>query len=180
MSLSHALLTSLVEKSSSGYELARRFDKSIGFFWHATHQQIYRELARMESAGWIEGYSPADAGQSRKREFRVLAPGRRELTRWSQEPSPTLHPHDALTVKLRASAVLGEGDLSGEMQRQLQEHQDRLALYRSIEARDFPPRKRLNRKDAIQRSILARGIRYEEAEVAWAQDLLEVLSRKRR
>ena len=50
MSLAHALLTSLQEKSSSGYDLARRFDKSIGFFWRATHQQIYRELARMEAA----------------------------------------------------------------------------------------------------------------------------------
>ncbi|MEN9435698.1 MAG: hypothetical protein RIR09_353, partial [Pseudomonadota bacterium] len=48
MSLAHAVLTSLIEKSSSGFELARRFDKSIGYFWHATHQQIYRELARME------------------------------------------------------------------------------------------------------------------------------------
>src|SRR5450830_1600944 len=48
MSLQHALLTSLVEKPCSGYELARRFDKSIGYFWHATHQQIYRELARMD------------------------------------------------------------------------------------------------------------------------------------
>ena len=45
MSLAHAVLTSLIEKPSSGYELARRFDKSIGYFWHATHQQIYRELA---------------------------------------------------------------------------------------------------------------------------------------
>jgi len=53
MSLAHAVLTSLIEKPSSGSELARRFDKSIGYFWHATHQQIYRELARMEEKGWI-------------------------------------------------------------------------------------------------------------------------------
>ena len=51
MSLAHALLTSLLEQPSSGYDLARRFDKSIGHFWQATHQQIYRELGRMEKAG---------------------------------------------------------------------------------------------------------------------------------
>ena len=44
MSLSYVLLTSLLEKPSTGIELARRFDRSMGFFWHATHQQIYREL----------------------------------------------------------------------------------------------------------------------------------------
>jgi DNA-binding PadR family transcriptional regulator len=57
------VLTSLLEKASSGYDLARRFDKSIGYFWHATHQQIYRELARMEAAGWIESSVPARCRQ---------------------------------------------------------------------------------------------------------------------
>ncbi|MFX4748000.1 hypothetical protein ABTB74_18915, partial [Acinetobacter baumannii] len=44
MSLPHVLLTSLLERPSTGFELARRFDRSMGFFWNATHQQIYREL----------------------------------------------------------------------------------------------------------------------------------------
>ncbi|MGW4568360.1 PadR family transcriptional regulator, partial [Streptomyces sp. NPDC004561] len=48
MSLPHAILTALLEKPSSGLELTRRFDKSIGYFWSATHQQIYRELGRLE------------------------------------------------------------------------------------------------------------------------------------
>jgi hypothetical protein len=43
MSLPHALLTALVEHPCSGSELAERFDRSIGYFWNATHQQIYRE-----------------------------------------------------------------------------------------------------------------------------------------
>ena len=53
MSIQHALLTSLLEKPSTGYELANRFDRSIGYFWQATHQQIYRELGRMVTAGWL-------------------------------------------------------------------------------------------------------------------------------
>ena len=48
MSLKFAILTSLTERSGSGIELARRFDKSIGYFWPATHQQIYRELDRLD------------------------------------------------------------------------------------------------------------------------------------
>ena len=88
MSLPHAVLTSLLEKSTSGYDLARRFDKSIGYFWHATHQQIYRELARMEGAGWIEGFVPPDAGKTRKKHYRVLPAGRAELVRWAAEPTP--------------------------------------------------------------------------------------------
>ncbi len=47
MSLPHVLLTSLLERPNTGFELARRFDRSMGFFWNATHQQIYRELNNM-------------------------------------------------------------------------------------------------------------------------------------
>ena len=50
MALEHAILVSLSERASSGYDLARRFDKSIGYFWTATHQQVYKVLARMEGS----------------------------------------------------------------------------------------------------------------------------------
>ena len=37
MSLRHAILTALIEKPSSGLALTHRFDRSIGYFWQATH-----------------------------------------------------------------------------------------------------------------------------------------------
>jgi len=46
MPLDHALLVALSERPASGLELARRFDRSIGYFWHASHQQIYRPRVR--------------------------------------------------------------------------------------------------------------------------------------
>ncbi len=51
MALEHAILVSLSERAASGSDLVRRFDASIGFFWSATHQQIYRVLGRMEGDG---------------------------------------------------------------------------------------------------------------------------------
>ncbi len=65
MSLAHVLLTSLLEKPSTGFELARRFDRSMGFFWNATHQQIYRELNGMLKKGWISTIEE-QAANSRK------------------------------------------------------------------------------------------------------------------
>ena len=178
MSLSHAVLTSLIEKSSSGYDLARRFDKSIGYFWHATHQQIYRELGRMEAAGWIASSVPADAGKTRKREYRVLPEGRVELARWAAEPAAPMDLRDEFMVKLRADAVLGEVDLHTELQRRIALHQDKLAHYREIEQRDFLPGKPatpLTREARIHHMILKKGIMYEEGSIAWAQDMLKVL-----
>jgi DNA-binding PadR family transcriptional regulator len=176
MSLAHAVLTSLLEKATSGYDLARRFDKSIGYFWHATHQQIYRELARMETAGWIESSSAPDAGKTRKREYRVLPAGRAELIRWAQESSPPMDLRDEFMVKLRADAVLSEVDLRPEIRRQIEQHQEKLAHYRAIEERDFLHGGALTREARIQHMILRKGILYEEVSIGWAQEMLDVLA----
>jgi len=176
MSLSHAVLTSLLEKASSGYDLARRFDKSIGYFWHATHQQIYRELARMEAAGWIASSAAPDAGKTRKREYRVLPAGRAELVRWAHAPSPPMDLRDEFMVKLRADARLGDVDLRPELLRQVEQHQEKLAHYRRIEAKDFPHGRVLTRELRIQHMILKKGILYEEVSIGWARDMLDVLA----
>ena len=65
MALEHAILVSLSEKPSTGYDLARRFDASIGYFWTATHQQIYRVLAAMEDSGWVTSALVPQSGRPR-------------------------------------------------------------------------------------------------------------------
>jgi len=175
MSLSHALMTSLLEKSSSGYDLARRFDKSIGFFWHATHQQIYRELARMEAAGWITSEAAPDGGKTRKRIYKVLPDGQAELGRWVKEPTPAPDLRDELMVRMRADAVIGPLGLEDEIERRMALHQIKLQAYRAIEARDFPATKTLSREAQIQYLILKTGIMYEESWLSWSQEALAVL-----
>jgi DNA-binding PadR family transcriptional regulator len=175
MSLAHAVLTSLIEKPSSGYELARRFDKSIGYFWHATHQQIYRELARMEEKGWIVSDSAPDAGATRKREYQVLPAGRSELVRWTAEPAAPTDLRDEFTVKLRADAALDEVDLRDELRARIAQHTERLAHYRAIEARDFVRGDAMPRAKRLQHLILKKGILFEEGSIAWAREALGVL-----
>ncbi|WP_455597721.1 PadR family transcriptional regulator, partial [Acinetobacter pecorum] len=106
MSLSHVLLTSLIEKPSTGIELARRFDRSMGFFWNATHQQIYRELNAMLQKGWISTIEEEDSN-SRKKTYQVERLGREELASWMLEHSSPAQLREELMVRLRAEAQLG-------------------------------------------------------------------------
>lgn len=175
MSLAHALLTSLTEKSSSGYDLARRFDKSIGFFWRATHQQIYRELARMEKSGWIASQAAPDGGRTRKKLYTVQEAGLDELRRWVREPAPMIELRDELMVRLRAEAAIGPLGMEDEIKRRSQLHEQKLLAYRAIEMRDFPADRPLSREARIQHLILKTGIMYEESWLAWSTDALAVL-----
>jgi DNA-binding PadR family transcriptional regulator len=173
MSLPHALLTALIEHPCSGSELAERFDRSIGYFWHATHQQIYRELARLEAAGWIEAL-PAESGRGRKRQYRILPAGREELRRWVALPEDPKPLRDELMVRLRAEAALGSHGLRQEIVRRQALHRDKLALYQHLEQRDFigrPP----TRERRLQHLVLKAGIQGETLWLDLLQEALEIL-----
>jgi DNA-binding PadR family transcriptional regulator len=173
MSLDHALLVSLLEKPSSGYELARRFDRSIGYFWHATHQQIYKVLARMEEARWISGEVKAGEAAPDRKLFSVSGAGRNEVSRWLAEPTEPEGIRDSLMVKLRGAAFGETGALIPELVHHRALHANRLTAYRVIEARDFSGT--LDRQRALQYQVLKSGIRYEQGWLEWCEEALGLL-----
>ena len=173
MSLQHALLTALIERPCSGSELAGRFDRSIGYFWQATHQQIYRELARLEAAGWIEGL-PAESGRGRKRKYRVLPAGSSELERWLEETLSPFPIRDELLVRLRAAAIIGPTGLPAGLERLAAHHREKLAGYRKIEARDFPLGEQ-SRTQRLRHLVLKAGIEFESQRAAFCEEAIAIL-----
>lgn len=174
MSLPHALLTSLLEHPCSGLELARRFDRSIGFFWPASHQQIYKELGKLESAGWVAS-TAAEGSRGRKRVHEVLPAGGDELRRWVAEADDPTPLRDALMVRLRAEAVLGPGaGVVNDLRHRLERHRRQLALYREIETRDFVART-LTRAEELQYLVLQSGLVTEATQVEFCEKALALL-----
>ncbi|WEH20045.1 PadR family transcriptional regulator [Streptomyces sp. VNUA24] len=172
MSLPHAILTALLEKPSSGLELTRRFDRSIGYFWSATHQQIYRELGRLEGEGHIRALPSERPARGQKKSYEVLPAGREELARWTAAPQDPKPWRDALFVRLRAAAVVGTAGLQDDLRRHLVLHQRQLAEYEEIEKRDFGPG-RDTTQDRLQHLILRAGIDLQTFWTQWLSDALE-------
>lgn len=175
MSLSHVLLTSLLEKPSTGIDLAKRFDKSMGFFWNATHQQIYRELAQMLSKQWISTIT-TDDHDARKKTYQVEPQGEFELRTWIKKNSQPAKLRDELMVKLRAEAQLGGDTILPELQRHLALHQAQLALYQQILQKDQQKiQQQTLRTILIQQKILELGIQFEVGWIEWLQQMIVLL-----
>ncbi|MFF3004152.1 PadR family transcriptional regulator [Kitasatospora sp. NPDC057940] len=190
MSLPHAILTALLEKPSSGLELTRRFDKSIGFFWPATHQQIYRELGRLEASGQIRALPPSGPVRGQKKEYEVLPEGRAELARWTAEGAEPRAVREPLLLRLRAAAVVGTDGLADEVRRHLALHRAQLDDYREIERHDFPAEATAGAtagetagvtagatagENRLQHAVLRAGIGLEAFWVQWLAETLETL-----
>ena len=172
MSLPHAILTALLEKPSSGLELTRRFDRSIGYFWSATHQQIYRELGKLEAEGHIRALPAEQPTRGQKKSYEVLPAGRAELARWtaaSQDPKPY---RDTMLLRLRASAVVGTEGIEADLRRHLALHRRQLAEYEEIENRDFQPVRDAT-QERLQHLVLRAGI---DLETFWTQWLTHALT----
>ena len=171
MALEHALLVSLREHPASGSELARRFAKSIGFFWSATHQQIYKVLHRMAADGWIEG----DADQARTT-YSVTPLGEKVLADWISEPTAAERARNDLAVKMRAASFGDRSHLLAEIADLIAEHRIRLAHYEAMQRRDYPDPSTLTDHKLDQYLVLRGGIRMEEYWISWLNEYLEAHS----
>jgi len=178
MALEHAILVSLLEQPGSGYELARRFERSIGRFWTATHQQIYRVLKRMEADGWVTAEEVGQGGRPDKRSYSVAAAGRAELVTWLRAPVQPEAVRHELAVKIRGAAfddAEGRAALIAEVERYRVTHEATLGRYLTGERRDFPDAGALDARQRLQHVVLRGGIAYERMVLGWLEDALDTL-----
>ena len=178
MALEHAILVSLLEQPGSGYELARRFERSIGRFWTATHQQIYRVLKRMETDGWVTAEAIGQGGRPDKRSYSVAATGRTVLTSWLRAPVQPEAVRHELAVKIRGAAfddADGRSALVAEVERYRADHEATLGRYLAGERRDFPDPSSPDLQQRLQHTVLRGGIAYERMVLDWLDDVLATL-----
>jgi DNA-binding PadR family transcriptional regulator len=177
MALEHVILVALEERPGTGYELRYRFGRSFGFFWDATHQQIYKVLGRMVDAGWVTYADVAQQGKPDKKVYRVSEAGRAELARWLAEPVDRPADRDALAVKVRGASYGELPVVVAEVARHRALHAERLDVYQAVEKRDFPDPGALSGRALHQYLVLRGGIRHEQSRIDWCDEVLDALRR---
>ncbi|MCF6378620.1 PadR family transcriptional regulator [Nocardioides KLBMP 9356] len=173
MALEHALLVALSERPASGLELTRRFEKSLGFFWHATHQQIYRVLARMESDDWVTVEVVEQEGRPDKRVHTPSATGRAVLAEWLAAPLQTETFRSELAVKLRGASYGDRARLLAQLVDLRADHATRLARYETFEREQFPDPAALDGVALDQWLVLRGGLRLERFWIDWITEYLD-------
>ncbi|RJS93075.1 PadR family transcriptional regulator [Salinisphaera sp. Q1T1-3] len=139
MSLRYAVLGLLVHEPMTGYEIARLFDASVGHFWSARHQQIYRELREMAGWGWLGDTAEPHADRPDARRYAITESGLSALAAWVDTPLPPHRPREPVLLKLLAAPAVPPDSLMAEFDRQLADVEARLAAYRDIVARHYDP-----------------------------------------
>ena len=174
MALAHAILARLIDTPLSGYDLAQQFDGSVGYFWAASHQQIYRELSKLEQQGWIAGETVPQTGKPDKKLYYVTETGKQQLKSWIAEPSEPSPIKDDLLVKIFAGYVAPQA-IAIELQRHQTAHREKLAVYKAIEQKYFSNPQILSEIEKFQYLTLLNGISYETHWLSWIDRAIELL-----
>ncbi len=179
MALEHAILVSLAEKSASGYDLARRFDLSIGHFWKASHQQIYKVLARMESDKWVESHLVEQTGRPDKKDYAITGEGRAELHRWTLEPTPPEALRSEFAVKVRGMQFGDRDAVIADVRNRREAHRAQLDFYLADAAKTFPDPSAVPEQLHGAYLVLRGGIRAEQGGIDWCDEILDYLGAER-
>jgi len=188
MSLRYALLGFISTEPASGFDLAREFGESMGWFWYASHSQIYPELRRLEDDGLVASTEVTGNPGKQKRIYRITERGEAELQTWLEQPTEYAPMRDVERVKL----VFLDGAPVEVIRRHLEDHrkhhEDLLAIYTQqlgeLHRGVFPRLvKRLASRPESARELITGlkilamkgNIDRARTEIGWAEDALSWL-----
>lgn len=176
------ILLGLLREPASGYDLKRAFDTSINYFWHADIAQVYRTLGRMEDKGLLKSKElPSEQGPPRK-VYRRTAAGNKQFQAWLHDEPTIVGQRYSYVAQL---VFLGQLDDLDETERFLSQIRDafisRLAVLKHIEACELEEDlDRLSSREFHSYLGLQMGIQVMESRVAWCDQTLKVIRRRRK
>ncbi|AFY72983.1 putative transcriptional regulator [Synechococcus sp. PCC 7502] len=178
MSLGHIILSVLSLCPQSGYDLAKKFDGTVGCYWKASQQQVYKELAKLEERGAVSYEAIPQEGRLDKKVYCLTQQGTEELIKWVMEPSEPTVIRESLAGKLKAAHLVPKAVMIKDIERRRQIHQTNLehlkaelAAYEQMYDQGLlPPKGKIYCQIGI-----GRGIRYEKDWVAWCDESLALL-----
>jgi PadR family transcriptional regulator AphA len=167
MSLRHALLGLLVDRTASGYDLMKLFDTSLANVWPATQSQVYGELAHLGEQGLVE---VAAEGSRGRKAYALTEAGLAELRRWLTETTPAQPQRNESLLQVFFLGVLPPDRaverLLGQAQRAAAQHDALRQLIHTVDWGD--DMLSVNGKLALEYGLRLRAM--EEQWARWAAD----------
>ena len=176
MALAQAIMTALIDDDMSGLELAKDFERSLGFFWSASHQQIYQELHKLADKGWLNKREVNQHGKPNKIVYGLTRSGRDALAAWVEGPSKTQASKDELLVKLYNLSADNASHLAAEIHQRREQMMQRLYFYEKIRLGHYADPASLPTRRKGVYLALAMGISQGEQFLAWCDEALALIA----
>lgn len=161
----------------TGYDLHKEFKNSAAHFWPADQSQIYRTLADLEADQCIKSKLIPQAGKPEKREYTLLAKGKKEYLAWLASPLVDDAPREPFLLRLFFAEQLGTDGVRALIEERASSLERTLEILEGlnceIEAQVPAEAKDLGFK--LRMGTLEYGINYYKAEISWLHQFAKTL-----
>ena len=158
----------------SGYDLRKRAERSVGYFWSPARSQIYAVLPRLVAGGYATRRDVVQSDRPDKQLYRLTRAGRAALREWLDE-GPTEPPPDRNPLLLKV--FFGEHGSADALIRQVRERRrEAEALRAELEAIGVSAGARGT--DFFPELTRRYGLEYADAIIRWAEGVERDLARR--
>jgi PadR family transcriptional regulator, regulatory protein AphA len=175
MALREVILTVLARGEMTGYEITKDFEAVYVHFWRASHQQVYRELARLNKDGRVTLKQVAQESRPHKKVYAITKRGLEELRRWILEPTDPPRPQYDLLVKLLGCHVVERSAFQPEVERILVRAREWMNELRVMRRECVRTRAVWSEHDKILYLTLRRGLLLGQAQLSWLKEVSEFI-----
>ncbi len=172
MSLPHVILTVLIHRDATGYDITKEFSNAVGHFWKASHQQVYRELNKLAEINAVTCRLEPQEGKPDKKVYSITDIGKQNLFEWFLLPSKHATDRDEISAKLLACNIFEPSPMIEHMQNLVNESRHQLNFFRDLEKNKYQNSNGLAREARLERLTLRRNILQKEAWLGWAEEVL--------
>jgi PadR family transcriptional regulator AphA len=160
----------------------------MGWFWYASHTQIYPELRRLETDGLVVSDPEPGVAGKQKRIYRLTERGAADLRAWLEQPTEYAPIRDVERIRLVLLDEVPIDVIRRHLEDHRKHHEDLLAVYRQqlreLRQGIFPRLvKRLANRPATNHELVAGlkllamqgNIARARTEISWADDAISWL-----
>ena len=167
---SYAVLGLLTQGEASGYDLIKRAQQCIAyFFWSPSRSQIYAELGRLEGGGYVTERAVEQERRPDKRVYAITPTGEATLHAWLIDPQTTAS-QTILLLKIFLGKLITPEQLITQIRRTQGQAQATLAEYQQLEA-EHPSKV----DDFFPYLTLLSGLAHTRATIEWADRVIAEL-----
>ena len=102
----YVILGLLNHEDLTGYDIKKRIDQALSFFWEAGFGQIYPSLKLLEREGLVEKRTEKQENRPNRLIYSITARGRNELRKWLAIPVEKEHVRYEILLKIFFGGVL--------------------------------------------------------------------------
>ena len=168
----YAILGFLNECEMSGYDIRKRAEETIGYFWHESEGHMYPTLQRMTRTGLIEEVGQRKRNSRKRKQYRITALGREKLKEWLATPVQEGRVRNPLLLKLFFSKQVKPAVIREHIERELFKRKEQLAIYKRIQD-DIHHLEQDDQQRQLWEMTLDYGLKMTQTWIDWLQQSMK-------